>query len=297
MAARKKSRSLSDRLADLVPSAAAVRGTLVAIAWLGAIGGGLYGAVVGIPKLRAFAVERSRLDPGQLTSAFQPSPAWMPAATLRALSGNAREALGETSALDAGALERAHQGLLASGWFERIEQVQRSGRNELTVTAEFRVPFALIRSGEEDHLVDRSGRRLALAYAKGDQRPPLPLIEGVALPKPAEPGQPWVGGDVRAALHLAALVRDRPWFANGHARAIDASRYASEGLLLIVTERGGSVLWGSDPNDRSIGEMPPERKLAALDALYRDSGSIDDANGRALDLRFDVVTLGPIREP
>ncbi len=309
MAARKKSTTPSsgsflDRIAtgvggigrlaaSLWPSGPVLRTALVAVVWL-AVGGGLVGlAWWGVPKLRDYADERSQIDPSRVRIVFERAPTWLPQETLDELGQRARAALAGAPIFEDDALERVHIALAESGWLERLEQVRRSDRDELVVSCDFRVPFAMVRVGDADHLVDEEGRRLPLAYEANAARPALPLIINVSMPKPAEAGTVWVGQDVHAALNLARMMRGKPWFAAGRVASIDAGRYRNEQVLEISTNEGNRIIWGSDPDDRSLGEMPAERKIACLDALWRAQRRLDDGSGRTLDLRFDVVTLAP----
>ncbi|MDZ4831350.1 MAG: hypothetical protein SGJ09_14275 [Phycisphaerae bacterium] len=301
---------LASSVRTLFPSRGAWRYWIAGLGWASAIGGIGYSAYVGVPKLESWAESRSLVAAESVRVRFEPVPSWIPPTSLETIAVTARTALGGASALDPTSLDGVHRRLLASGWFERIEQVRRSANDELVVVGEFLVPFALIRAGDEDHVVDARGRRLPLSYRVTDgvasgERPRLPLIAGPAMPKPAEPGAAWIGQDIRAGLRLAALVHDRPWFAcgatasatdtadTGRVVAIDASRFNRESVLELVTVGGMRILWGSDPDARTLGEMPPERKLACLDALWASAKRIDDGSGRGIDLRFDVVTLAP----
>jgi hypothetical protein len=273
------------------PAAAkAVATTVLTCVALGGIG---YGIVKSIPALNAFAAARVTVDPSKVRIVFSNPPAWMPNVTLGTIAREAHAAMATSSPLESEALKEVHQALLASGWFAGVEQVRRTGDTEIAVTAEFRVPFAMVRSGSDDHLIDVEGRRLPLCYTGEAVRPKLPLVIGVALPKPAESGALWLGSDLRAALNIIDLVRDRVWFADGQIHSIDTSRFGTEGIVELVTDRNTRIVWGGDPRNRSLSEMPPDRKLASLDALYRASRRVDDASGRTLDLRFDVVTLAP----
>jgi hypothetical protein len=280
-------------LAGLVPplSWTGLRNGFVFLASSLAIGGLVFAAWTGIPKLRAWADARERVDPAHLRVRFEPSPQWMPKSSLEALRADAREALDGTSVLDGSALETVHRRLFASGWFDRVDQVRRSGNDEIEVTAEFLVPFAMVYSGDEYHVIDSRGRRLPLAYGEGMERPNLPLIMRVAMPKPAEAGSAWIGQDLRASLKLIGLIRTKPWFGTVH--SVDAGRFNRESILELVTDRSTRVIWGNDPDARSLGEMPTERKLACLDALWSHAKRIDNGTGRGVDLRFDVVTLAP----
>lgn len=286
------SRSFRSLLASWIPGLRRVRLLATTSLWLALGGGVAYGAWWGVPRLRAYAEERSHIDPSLVRVVFDRAPAWLPQECIDSLGQRARAALEGSPTLSASALDRVHVALADSGWLDHLEQVRRSAPDELVVVANFRPPFALVRSGEIDYVVDERGRRLPLQYEGSVRRPQLPLVLRVSMPKPAEEGGAWLGSDVRAALNLARLLRTRPWFTAGRVMAIDAGRFGTEGILELVTDEGTRIVWGSDPDARSLSEMPAERKLACLDALWRSSRRIDDGSGRTMDLRIDVVTVG-----
>jgi hypothetical protein len=289
---------LTNGIASLVPSPGAARTSLVVLFWIAVAGGLAFGAVRGTPHLRAFAESRAHQDPDTIRVTFLGTPGWVPQTVVDQLGTRVRAALVEPgealSVLDVLALRRVHVDMAHCGWFERVEQVRRTAIDEITVTASFRTPFALVRSGNEDHLVDVDGRLLPLSYTGTATRPKLPLIIGVALPKPAEPGTPWIGADLRAGLNLAKVVRQKSWFTGGDVHAIDVARMnGPDAALEILTASGTRIVWGSDPNQRTLAEAPPERKLASLDALYRQFGRLDSGAGGVVDLRSDLVTVAP----
>lgn len=287
-------RPFASAVAGLLRPLVAARSLTLAGGLLGAgvaVAGIAYGLQRGLPILLERAEQRQPLDASQLRVVFEAAPAWIPQSALDELGDQVRHSLAGRPSIATDALVGAHAALARSGWFERIEQVRRSGRGELLVTAEFRSPFALVRSRDLDHVVDSRGRRLPLAYAGDTERPPLPLVVNVRRPMPAEPGTAWSGEDVRAAINLARLIRDRPWFAAGAIEAIDARRFEQERVLELVGRSGTRILWGSDPEARSLAEMPPARKLECLDALWQVTRRLDDGSGRPLDLRLDAVTL------
>lgn len=281
-------------IGSLVPSGPTLGRLVVLACWLAGITGIVVAFARGVPKLQAWAAEKNAVDPSTVDIRFDPTPTWMPSESMHALVEESRNALTGGSVLDAESLERLHRQLASSGWFERVEQVRRVSSEEIVVDATFLVPFALVRSGDADYVVDSAARRLPIEYAGPGARPKLPLIVGVNLPKPAEAGTPWIGQDIRAALRLAALIRTKPWYAAGQVASIDLSRFANDGMLELITDKNTRVIWGGDPDARSLGEMPPERKLASLDAWYYRTKRIDDANGRPVDLRFDVITVGQV---
>src|SRR6185369_15015789 len=57
--------------------------------------------------------------------------------------------------------------------------------------------------------------------------------------------------------------------------AIDVSGYASRKQLVIVTQRGGRIVWGGAINEAIPGQVPAEVRLKRLEVLQRQYGAID----------------------
>jgi hypothetical protein len=250
-------------------------------------------AAYGVPALRAAAERRVDLaNDGPLTVGFSHIPSWLDPSVARDIAIDAEQALvgAGSSPFDAAPLALVRERLDRSGWFTRVDQVRRVDGGRLEADVEFRKPFALVRWEGEDHLVGAGAERMPLAFMAGGPRPAgLPLVTGATMPPPKLPGAAWIGQDLHAALHLAVRIHRKPWFAAGQVTMIDASRFASEGLLEMVTDRGDRIVWGGDPEERNLGEMPTDEKMRCLDTLWHHYRRVD-GGARGLDLRFDVVT-------
>lgn len=250
-------------------------------------------AAYGVPALRAAAERRAEREiDGPLTVGFSHVPSWLDPSVARDIAADAETALvgADGSPFDAAPLALVRERLDRSGWFTRVEQVRRVDGGRLEADVEFRTPFALVRWEGEDHLVGAGGERMPLAFLAGGPHPAgLPLVTGATMPPPKFPGAAWIGQDLHAALHLASRILRKPWFAAGQVTTIDASRFASEGILEMVTDRGDRIVWGGDPEGRNLGEMPTDEKMRCLDTLWHHYRRVD-GGARGLDLRFDVVT-------
>lgn len=250
-------------------------------------------AAYGVPALRAAAERRAvRGEPVALTVAFSHVPSWLDASVARDIAADAEAAIvgADGSPFDASPLALVRERLDRSGWFTRVDQVRRIDGGVLEADVEFRRPFALVRWEGEDHLVGAGGERMPLVFLPDGPRPTgLPVITGATLPPPKLPGAAWIGQDLHAALSLAARINRKPWFAAGQVTTIDASRFAGEGILEMVTDRGDRIVWGGDPEERNLGEMPTDEKIRCLDTLWHHYRRLD-GGARGLDLRFDVVT-------
>jgi hypothetical protein len=277
------------RAVERGPGRIVAAGSLLAA---GAVGIALFSAY-GVPALRAAAERRAEREvAGPLTVGFSHLPSWLDGSVAREIAADAELALvgAGASPFDAAPLALVRERLDRSGWFVKVEQVRRIDGGRLEAEVEFRKPFALVRWEGEDHLVGTGGERMPLVFLPDGPRPTgLPLVTGASLPPPKLPGAAWIGQDLHAALHLAARIHRKPWFAAGQVTAIDASRFAGEGILELVTDRGDRLVWGGDPEERNLGEMPADEKLRCLDTLWHHYRRVD-GGARGLDLRFDVVT-------
>jgi hypothetical protein len=277
------------RAVERGPGRIVAAGTLLAG---GAVAIALFSAY-GVPALRTAAERRAERElAGPLTVGFSHVPSWLDPSVAREIAADAEMALvgSQASPFDAAPLALVRERLDRSGWFVKVTQVRRVDGGRLEADVEFRRPFALVRWEGEDHLVGAGGERMPLVFRPDGPRPTgLPLVTGAGLPPPKLPGAAWIGQDLHAALHLAARIHRKPWFAAGQVTAIDASRFAGEGILELVTDRGDRMVWGGDPEERNLGEMPTDEKLRCLDTLWHHYRRVD-GGARGLDLRFDVVT-------
>jgi hypothetical protein len=56
--------------------------------------------------------------------------------------------------MDRAGLTEARDALMQTGWFSEIKQVKRSGMSEVSVDGVWTIPFAVVREGGYDHLID-----------------------------------------------------------------------------------------------------------------------------------------------
>lgn len=288
---RNKSSSLADRFdafraslragadrASLITCGLVLLGCVALLAW-------------GVPRLRA------RLDAQALASGntsevdFRDAPAWFDARRRAEVSEKVSMAVGYGSVLDPHRLAKAKAALMTTGWFKSVEQVRLADDGGFLVEATFVRPFAVVRHGEFDFLVDDQGCLLPMQWTAG-HRPAEPhyiAIVGTSEPNRGDFGTPWPGADLAAGLELAKTLLDRPW--RTEVAAIDVSSFRNDATLTLITRNDGRVLWGRAPGDRSVAEVTPDSKLSTLDHLYATSGRIDSGGGRIIDVRGDLVTV------
>lgn len=189
--------------------------------------------------------------------------------------------------MDRTGLSAARDALASTGWFEEIRQVRRTGGNEVIVDGEWTVPFAVVREGGYDHLVDLQGRLLPRCYRPGTAPRSLIRIEGAAQPRPTTYGTRWTGEDLFAAMAVARLIDQRPW--RGQVACIDLSGLPQDGCVRLKTARGCTVKWGRAPGREGATEVPARQKLDYLGWMHEHYGRIDAGCEDQLDLLTDYV--------
>jgi len=257
---------------------------LVSAGWVVAIAATAMALGMGVPALRdaALASEGRR----SVTVRFVQRPVWMSDAELEPLAELVADQL-RGSALQQGNLAAAREALLQCGWFEEVRQVRRTGGDEVEVDAVWTTPFAVVREGGYDHLIDLHGRLLPRCYRPGTTPRQLIRIESAAQPRPDTYGTTWPGEDLQAALAVARLVDTRPW--RPQVAWIDLAEMPTDGCVRLRTLRGCTILCGRAPGREGGSEVPARQKLEYLDRLHRDYGRIDALCEEQLDLRSDYV--------
>jgi hypothetical protein len=288
---RKKSSSFADRFDSLriVLTSISARGSAIAaIAFLAVLA---VLALWGVPKLRERMDAQAMAIGGANTVDYIDAPGWFDGKRRAEVSDRVAMAVGDGSVLDPNRLAKARAALQTTGWFHSIEQVRLADDGGFLVEATFVRPFAVVRHGEFDYLVDEAARLLPMQWTAG-HRPAEPhyiAIVGTAEPNRGDYGAAWPGGDVAAALELTKLLIGKPWYPE--IAAIDLSQFSQDQTLSLITRNNGRLLWGRAPSDRSVAEVTPDAKLRTLDYLYATQKRIDSGGGRSIDLRGDLVTV------
>ncbi|MHC4947241.1 MAG: cell division protein FtsQ/DivIB [Planctomycetota bacterium] len=261
------------------PEAATVGRAAIAGAWIALVGGiaGLWSW--GVPQLSAYASTHGR-PAADIEVRFRDAPAWLRGDLETLLLLTARTHL-EGDPMRRDDLVATHAALLNSGWFDAVHQVRRLRPGVVEVEADYVEPYALVRSRGYDHLVDPAARLLPRAYPAGTSRR-FTAITGAHFDGPARPGLQWEGADVGAALRLLALIETRPW--RHQVEQIDVSRYLREQMLVLVTDRGCRIEWGSAPGEERSLEALADLKRRYLDRHYELSRHIDRGHVGILDL-------------
>jgi hypothetical protein len=275
--------SLRARLAGLGridwPSA---RRSATAVAWVLVIAALIAGWGLGVPRLQQSLASEAGGE-GEIAIEFAGMPRWVNGDLAAMLTLTARRQL-SADPFRHDDLVLVRDALLNTGWFESIEQVRRVRVDLVQVRGTFVRPFAVIRDAEGDHLVDPHGRLLPRSYPHGEAERFL-VITGAHFDRPQRPGVQWDGADITAALRLLRLLDSEPWA--DQISAIEAGDYfdrADGGGLVIVTDHGSRIVWGSAPGEETAGEATAERKLSYLNYQAEHQGHIDGGYEGELDI-------------
>ncbi len=274
-----------------------------------AVAAALGGLAVGYSALASHVRAEVAVPTEPLEAWIVDRPAWMSQDVAEQVGREALVAAGESSMLDAAALERAVDALAKNPWVAEVTQVRRDG-NRLLILCEWRTPAAVVRwdggPGFAHHLVaaEREGEAtkavlLPMTYDAGTVRrmrdgsaggvDQLRLVDGIATPPPSRPGESWSSPSLAAALDVAALLHGRP--EASVVTAIDVTNLArptsrDASPIVLRTRFGTDVYWGGPPAGGDfLVEPSPQDKLANLrSAATRFAGKRWPAY---VDLRLD----------
>lgn len=168
------------------------------------------------------------------------------------------------------------------GWIDKLQYVRRSGNGQIQISAQYRIPVAMIQHKDRLFLIDTVGVRLPGQYRYDSS---WRLIQGVSEPAPA-PGELWEGADVQAGLTVWAFI-DQELFSK-HIKSVLVNNFGGRvnrratHIKLVTDRQNGRIRWGSAPGFE-IEENTISQKLAILRANYRDTGRAD-ANHKIIDI-------------
>ncbi|MBL1218879.1 MAG: hypothetical protein D8M59_15475 [Planctomycetes bacterium] len=270
--------------------------------------------IIGMPKLKAYAAEATVAAnhnlPIQITFTHEPC-------IIDGVDQTVLEqayALVQSNPIDHTVLTTLRQAMINSAWFDSnalrvsrdLDTDPESGEtfDHITIDGPIRQPYAQIRAGEVDYLVDITGTRLPLSVQAGQVKI-LITITGTGTPPP-KPGTIWPGSNVADGLALVRLLYTtanpdddpRPWL--DQVKTIDVSNAdgARRDLprIVIISDRDNRIIWGRPIGQEFGVEIPPHEKMRLLDLEYAERRRIDHAQGE-LRINLPVKTVQPPPPP
>ncbi|MAA52739.1 MAG: hypothetical protein CMJ41_06935 [Phycisphaerae bacterium] len=183
--------------------------------------------------------------------------------------------------LDRTALINAREALIASGCFAEVRQVRRAGDQVVEIEGRFLRPSARVLDNGSSLLVDREGFVLPGGYRVGDASH---LVQVIApnYRSPEHAGQRWPGDDMAAALLLLDTIKDRDWYEQ--IAAIDLTEFRVRQQLVLVTDLGTRIIWGSMPGRETPMEAMSSDKIQRLEWFHTHHGRVDQHHRGIIDV-------------
>ena len=254
--------------------------------WLGGLAfvtGVVVALALSVDSLRA----RVHAPVHSVTIRFLDAPSWVGDSLHDHLTSLAAPWLLGTT-LDRVALINARESLIASGCFADVMQVRRGGSSVVEIVAVFLKPRARVLDVSGPLLVDREGFVLPAGYRIGDTTH-LVHILNPAYAAPDTPASRWLGDDMNASLQLLDTLDGQEWFSQ--ITAIDLGDYDMQRQLVLVTELGTRILWGSPPGRETVLEALTHEKIERLTWLHTYHGRIDQHHRGEIDVTDASIVI------
>jgi len=222
-----------------------------------------------------------------VTIRFLDAPAWVGESLHEHLTNLAATWLLGTT-LDRVDLINAREALIASGCFADVVQVRRSGYDVVAIEAVFLKPRANVLGSSGPLLVDRDGFVLPAGY-RINASTHLVHILNPAYSAPETAAGRWPGDDMNASLLLLDTLDEQDWFSQ--ITAIDLGDYDTQRQLVLVTELGTRILWGSPPGRETVLEALTHEKIERLTWLHDYHGRIDQHHRGEIDVTDASIVI------
>jgi hypothetical protein len=220
---------------------------------------------------------------------FHGAPTWAGDSLLRHLAETAMQAdSSDVQCADRGTLCSVREAMEETGWFASVLQVRRASDGALVIEATFLAPTAIVQDRYGDAIVDAQGRLLPEGCRLDPEAHIITLVHP-RVPRPVRARRIWESDDVHAALHLLEVIQGKDWA--GQITSIDLGQFSRNGELVLLTDRGSRIIWGSKPGSETPLEALSNRKIVRLDHLYRNSGRVDQHHTGEIDLTDASVVV------
>lgn len=199
-----------------------------------------------------------------------------------------------TGAFDQKALARAGHALERTGWLRPGVEVRRRANGAIDIDGQWRAPAVVIQRNGQHYLGAIGGELLRVPAQLDLERTTMFRVFNPYSEAPKDPmgnpafGEKWPGGDVQAAINL--LDRIGPLDESKFIVGVDVREYMRSGRLLIITDAGGVIDWGSAIGEAAPGEVPIEDKVSHLRRVLRPGQRLDTQAGR-IEIYNRVVQL------
>lgn len=204
---------------------------------------------------------------------------WMPINERERISLLLTRAIKGGQALSLAPLEEAGLAIMRTGWIRGTPTVRWTSDGIISIDAQWRVPVAAVRSGSREYIIDQDRTVLPLDYASGQSNQFYFINADAKLP---EVGEQWVGTDLQDGIELLHRLTQEDLLEQ--VAGFDLGDGADSGIIQILTNNGGKIIWGAGPDRVRPGEVPTSIKIGRLKSIYNKSGLIDGGS-EFIDIR------------
>ncbi|MCA9282488.1 MAG: hypothetical protein H6812_13895 [Phycisphaeraceae bacterium] len=219
---------------------------------------------------------------------------WLPASVSEMLMQLAGNELRGSGAFDQESLVRAAYTLESTGWVRSGVEVRRRADGTIDIDGQWRAPAVVIQRNGQHYLGAIAGELLRVPAGLDLERTTMFRVFNPYSEAPKDKmgnpayGEKWPGGDVQAAITL--LDKLGPLDESKFIIGVDAREYMRSGHLLIITDAGGVIDWGSAIGETAPGEVTIEDKISHLRRVLRPGQRLDTQAGR-IEIYNRVVQL------
>lgn len=211
--------------------------------------------------------------------------AWMPISERERVQEKVSAAINQSNALSWRPLYQASRTLASTGWVMEEPIAKWADDGSIVIDANWRVPAAAVRIGDQDFIIDFNANVLPLQYAKDESN--QFIIHNPSRSNPGV-GNQWDEPEIHDALSLINELKKNQLLVQ--VTGIDLGTGRDHGILQILTDNGGRIVWGGGPGKSRPAEMPGSVKIERLSSLLNKTGRID-AGAMILDIRGQNITM------
>ncbi len=268
--------------------AGAALGIAVTLGVVALLGAALYAVRGGLLSSPAYSRRVARVRLPGISEQLPPDIA-------RGVVAFVQQAAEGRSVFEDGLTRAVHERALANPWIASVNGVSKQPDGEVLVEAQYRRPFALVRSAALPAgplvVVDAQGAVLPIAPSRV-RRGECLTIGDVASPPPAA-GSKWDAPDLIDGLKLLKLLRPRPYF--DQISLIDVRNHDGSSQLephirfwaQVGRRRRTDVRFGRFPLDDLDDCVSPATRLEWLDAIVARYGGRLAGIRNFIELRYD----------
>jgi len=267
---------------------AAALGIAVTLGVVALLGAALYAVRGGLLSSPAYSQRTARVSLPGISNQLPPDIA-------RGVVVFVQQAAEGRSVFEDGLTRTVHDRALANPWVASVNRVSKQPNGEVLVEAQYRRPFALVRSAALPAgplvVVDAQGAVLPIAPSRV-RRGECLTIGDVASGPPAA-GSKWDAPDLMDGLKLLKLLRPRPYF--DQISLIDVRNHDGRSQLephirfwaQVGRHRRTDVRFGRFPLDDLDDCVSPATRLQWLDAIVARHGGRLAGIRNFIELRYD----------